>query len=659
MSGICGVLALGSERGDRECFATGLCDHLVRELLCMGRDGSNRWAEEDVSLGHVMLRETPESASESQPLLSSDDRLVMVFDGRIDNRPALFSLIEESVAIVPRNCSDAELALRVYQVLGNATPTKLLGDFAFAVWNRAERSLFLARDPVGGRLLYFVQTKDYFAFASRDEALLALPGITSAPNYELVLHAFAPPIPKPSQSMRGWYRDIMRFPFGHVAEIKAGSPSLRLWRYPPWCPVESTYPSTFEEAVKAVAELLALATADRMRACNIPAMLMSGGIDSASVIAAMREVIPATPTSEKSRIVGLSLVDEGNECCVETAAIVHLHEHFHTEPIFVSTRASVGAQLKAHLMQQFFDRAHPQDNSNVTLFPLFLRAREQGLTSVLTGAGGDIVSDRTGAAVAGVWRSHGLWQAWNMARALSRNNVYLRETPSSRIFLQGCRGRIATWIPRWLKRVLRWFASRPIVERNPFFDRKALLRLLDARESGPGTMHYLGAEPSSPESASNSARRQMLRAVGEGQDMLQHAASRYGITASDVWSDLRLINFFLRLPLALSCNDGWTKAPVRAFLTRSGVKTRVAYRLGKEHIGSDLLRPLQPAIRAFSESVLTKVGPLGVIDAKRLETYFAARESITNLPSSPADDAAEDLVDATAAVAFAAWVLRT
>src|ERR1700738_5046537 len=97
-----------------------------------GPDGAVHWISGPVGLGHRMLRATPESASEQQPLADASGQLRLVFDGRIDNRAELASSPISDCS--PSHPTDAESLLAIYRIDGERSVTKLIGDFAFVIW---------------------------------------------------------------------------------------------------------------------------------------------------------------------------------------------------------------------------------------------------------------------------------------------------------------------------------------------------------------------------------------------------------------------------------------------------------------------------------------------------------------------------------------------
>src|ERR1700674_2815168 len=124
-----------------------LLDRMLSAITHRGRDGTGRWIGGPVAIGHAMLHTTLESTRERQPLC--DDTLCLTFDGRVDNREELAGAFK-SAGIEPKGDGDAELVLRAYQLWGVESPRRILGDFAYALWDGRNRQLLCARDPRGG-----------------------------------------------------------------------------------------------------------------------------------------------------------------------------------------------------------------------------------------------------------------------------------------------------------------------------------------------------------------------------------------------------------------------------------------------------------------------------------------------------------------------------
>lgn len=143
-------------------------------MTARGPDGAGAWFSEDGSLGlgHRRLAIIDLSETGAQPMVSTDRRHTVTFNGEIYNYKALR---EELCAqgVVFRSHSDTEVLLHLYALKGEAMVHDLRGMYAFAIWDDVAKTLFLARDPYGIKPLYYAEAPGTFRFASQVKALLA------------------------------------------------------------------------------------------------------------------------------------------------------------------------------------------------------------------------------------------------------------------------------------------------------------------------------------------------------------------------------------------------------------------------------------------------------------------------------------------------------
>src|SRR5260221_3967749 len=156
MSGIAGIVNLDGATVDRLLLKQ-MSDHLT----VRGRDAENMWIEGNVGFGHTMLRTTWESEHESQPL-SLDGQVWITADARVDDRESLVEKLKSKGQEVTCAAPDVELILRAYHAFGEQCVDHLLGDFAFAIWDRNLRRIFCARDHLGIKPFYYFQSGKAF-----------------------------------------------------------------------------------------------------------------------------------------------------------------------------------------------------------------------------------------------------------------------------------------------------------------------------------------------------------------------------------------------------------------------------------------------------------------------------------------------------------------
>jgi asparagine synthase (glutamine-hydrolysing) len=163
MSAITGIFMRNGKDVDPE-----LMKKMNEKLSHRGPDGSAIWCDGPMGLGHQMLWTTQESLHEKLPL--EENNLVITADARIDNRDELSKELglrdEEDV-------SDSYFILKAYEMWGDDCPDKLLGDFAFAIWDKKEEKLFCARDHMGVKPFYYYLDDDMFVFGTEIKAIFA------------------------------------------------------------------------------------------------------------------------------------------------------------------------------------------------------------------------------------------------------------------------------------------------------------------------------------------------------------------------------------------------------------------------------------------------------------------------------------------------------
>jgi asparagine synthase (glutamine-hydrolysing) len=309
MSGITGFYNLDGRPAD---------DLLLRRMTTAiahrGPDGIGHWINGTVALGHLMLQTTPESADEEQPLTNESATLCLTLDGRIDNCSELRNALE-SRGFCPLTDTDAELVLRAYECWGEDCPIRLLGDFAFAIWDAGKRQLFCARDCVGVRPFYYHRSPSLFAFGSEIRSVLALETIPRRLNESRVVDFLVEQLDREDEEST-FYKDILRLPAGYSLTVGPGRFTLRdYWdlKAPPILKLRS-----LREYGQAFREIFVEAVRCRLRSTHPVGSTLSGGIDSSSVVCTIRELLPG---ELKHPLHTISLVDADESKCGETPYI--------------------------------------------------------------------------------------------------------------------------------------------------------------------------------------------------------------------------------------------------------------------------------------------------------------------------------------------------
>jgi asparagine synthase (glutamine-hydrolysing) len=252
---------------------------MLQAIRHRGPDGLTLWTDGPVGFGHGLMHTTPESLMERQPV--SDGSCWLVWDGRLDNRQELLV----SLRATGFSCgteTDPETVLGAYRAWGEESAAKLLGDFAFVIWDARTRSLFGARDRLGLKPLYYTQQGSTLFIASEAKALLSALDRTPEPDDELVLAMLLSECREPDNT-RSLFTGIHRLPPGHVLRMRDGRiETSRYWQIDP---ARQTLYRRPEEYVEHFGALFREAVACRTRSAYPVGCTLSGGLDSSSITA--------------------------------------------------------------------------------------------------------------------------------------------------------------------------------------------------------------------------------------------------------------------------------------------------------------------------------------------------------------------------------------
>ena len=578
MSGIAGIIHF-----DGRPVEPGQVEAMTAAMHYRGPDGINHWRKGNVALGQCMLRTTPESLEETQPLTNEDESLVLVWDGRLDNREELRrSILQSGVCL--RNDSDAELVLRSFAIWRDQCPLRLLGDFAFAVWDKTRQEIFCAVDHIGARPLYYTLNKGYFAFASEEESLLVLPGVSGRPNELQIADMLVLP-PESFDNQYSWLHDVRGLMPGNslVVSRDGALSASRYWQLD--AGPESAYASD-EECQEAFLSVFAEAVRCRMRSPGPVAAMMSGGMDSAGIAAMVRRLLPEMPGKQFHTY---SAIADEPENCVESQCILSLTKGMRDNAHFVSVPSFKGMANVQDLTEVAWSKPHPIDNSIMLPAIMCKAAGGQGHRVMLTGASGDLTMagpDRFPALLLreGDWR-----QAWSECKALSENHAYLRGASPTMLLLKNTLVAYAPGAARSLAFRMRHRVTRlagSVISAD-------FVRKLDLAERLRLQVMRQAARRVSVEDHRQSLARINGGPWGfvSGLSGYDRVAGRYGVELRDPWADKRVVEFFLRLPFRYKLRNGWTKHLARVAFAPD-LEAKVRWRRGKEHLGPHFYRSL-------------------------------------------------------------------
>jgi asparagine synthase (glutamine-hydrolysing) len=362
---------------------------MTASLHHRGPDDSGIWVDEKTgtALGHRRLSIFDLTSEGHQPMVSPSGRFVLVYNGEVYNFAALRSELDKE-GVAWRGHSDTEVILAAFDYWGvEAAVSRFVGMFAFALWDRRERELWLGRDRLGIKPLYYGWVDGSFVFASEVRALHLFPGFTAEVDREsLALFLRQGCVPAP----RSIFEGIGKLPAGHLLRLPPRRVDGGLGE-----PVQHTFWSVGaavergihhpflgneEDATDQLEALLGEAVALRL-AADVPlGAFLSGGIDSSLVVALMqarscRPVKTFTIASSDPRY------DESNHAAEVARRLGTEHRALN---VSVQEALTVVPDLA-----EIYDEPFADSSQLPTL--LVSRLARQEVTVALTGDGGDEV----------------------------------------------------------------------------------------------------------------------------------------------------------------------------------------------------------------------------------------------------------------------------
>jgi asparagine synthase (glutamine-hydrolysing) len=249
---------------------------VVQELY--GPHHGSQWSDGPVAVGRRLMRLLPEDVFDCQPLVGGEGRYVLVADVRLDNRDELTEALRIP-APQARTLCDAAILLAAVERWDESCFERMVGDYAFAAWDRVRQRLLLARDPLGRRPLHYHRGNKFVAFASMPKGLHALRDIPYAPNEERVAEFL---VMMPETGPQSFFLGIERVEPGHVVTLTAnGFATRRHWR-PSRRRIVLSRPEDYSDAL---CDLLDQAVSCRLRGTGDVGAYLSGGLDSGAVVA--------------------------------------------------------------------------------------------------------------------------------------------------------------------------------------------------------------------------------------------------------------------------------------------------------------------------------------------------------------------------------------
>jgi len=375
-------------------WSPALAASMTASIAHRGPDGDGLWSDDGVALGHRRLSIIDLSDAAAQPMHSADGRYALSYNGEIYNFGELRLELEQA-SVAFRTGSDTEVLLELFARDGLGCVSRLNGIFAFAVWDRRERVLSVARDHLGVKPFYYVALPHGFLFASELKALTLCSDVPRDIDAAAVADHLGFLWTAGENTMLRAVKKL-RPGCALTVDAKGEVTHSRYYRAPLY---DAAAPPTPDDA-EALRDMIDRVVADQMVADVDVGALLSGGVDSSAIVAAMCR---ATEPSKITTFCAAVTKPEGgtdnfgdDQTHARTVA-----QHLGVKLIEVPTDADLIAELPDMVWQLDEPTA---DFAAVQTLLLARAARENGIKVLLSGVGGDDLFTGYGRHTAGlIW----------------------------------------------------------------------------------------------------------------------------------------------------------------------------------------------------------------------------------------------------------------
>lgn len=367
MCGICGIYKFSRQDTVEESILIAMRNTLIHR----GPDDEGLYLNGNVGLAMQRLK-IIDLEGGHQPMSNEDGTLWLVYNGEVYNYLELREfLIKKGHHFSTQ--SDTEVILHLYEEYGENCVEKLIGMYAFALWDTQQEKLFLARDRLGIKPLFFYYDEHQFIFGSEIKAILAT-GVKREIDYDALNHYFSLfYVPTPHSIFQG----IRKLPPGFILNCKKGDVSIRQYWNVSYNPSANNSKQDEDYYFDRVSELIRAAV--RRQLCSdVPlGAFLSGGIDSSTVVAFMSE-LSTTPVKTFSIGFEEKSYNELDEARMVAQAFGTDHHELVVRPNMVEL---------APKLVEYFDEPFA-DYSAIPTYLVSQMAREY-VTVALSGDGGD------------------------------------------------------------------------------------------------------------------------------------------------------------------------------------------------------------------------------------------------------------------------------
>lgn len=355
---------------------------MLNAIPYRGPDGMSVRVIDDLGLGHARMDTRPEDANQRQPLVSPRTGCVIVSDARLDNRAELLGRLPDHPA---PTIDDADIILRAYDAWGLECLPRLLGDFAFVIWDPRRQQAVAARDTHGQRWLYYRLDEHTFAAGSEIHELFQDPTVPVEPNEDTIRNMLVPInlFRNEKDQAATFYKHIWAVPAGHALVV--GRDTARLTRYWELTPPREIRYRRPEQYAEHFLNLLSEVIRTRLHASHPVGAMLSGGLDSSTVVCTAAELYRAGRVEDRG-FIAFNLAFDGLECD-ERPLVEDIRRKYDLDVRYVAPPRELGwldPDPRGFL-------ASPTTSAGSLLQTLFAAAPQAGVRVMLTGDIADAV----------------------------------------------------------------------------------------------------------------------------------------------------------------------------------------------------------------------------------------------------------------------------
>jgi len=372
---MCGIIGICAKN------ASTFIEQANRSIAHRGPDDEGTYTDEYIALGHQRLSILDLSPTGHQPMHSADGDYVMIFNGEIYNHEEIRQQIANKYPF--RSSGDSETLLYGYIQYGAEILNKLNGIFAFAIYQKSTQKLFVARDQMGVKPLYYYQKNNTFLFGSEIKSFIHTPDFDKTIDYEALVNylhfIWSPGTQTP-------FKYVKKLPAGHYLELNVKNPQqYKIQKYYEIPFDGKTFQKSEQAWIEELDERLTKAVSRQMLSDVPVGFFLSGGLDSSSLVALAKKLNP----DKKIQCYTIETGDQdinsnGSENDLPYAIKVAKHLNVDLEIVKADT------DILQDFDKMIWHMEEPQgDPAPLNVYNISRIARQTGHVVLIGGAGGD------------------------------------------------------------------------------------------------------------------------------------------------------------------------------------------------------------------------------------------------------------------------------